>query len=170
MVKTPFCQFDLRTGVLCYKCQKMIEEGKYSELDFEVARCLSELENKGYSLIKNMEFLKAYEKSGFLIILMANGSIDRGDLAKLEKEVKTKLRAIRPRYVKMIIKRRTERSIIEQIIQPARLLSLNIAWFPDGSSQYSIKVYPSVKRMYIPKGIVESILKEIFHREVIIEA
>lgn len=169
MVKTPFCQFDLRTGVLCYKCQRMIETGEYSELDFEVAKCLTELEKRGYSSIKNMEFLKAYEREGFLIILMADGNMDRSSLIKLEREVKSRLKT-RPRYVRVIIKRGTERSIIEQIVQPARLLSLNIAWFPDGSSQYNIKVYPSVKRMYIPKGVVESILKEIFHREVIIES
>ena len=165
MVKTPFCLFDLKTGVLCPRCQALIDSGKYSMLDFEISRALYNLENKGMTFLKNIEFEKSYLIRGYLfVVLKGKEEIERSTLHILERRVLNSISNKNILFVKVILDRGIK-SIIEQLIFPAKLITINIKWFPDGSSLYTVRV-SSIRRLRMNREILGELLKNLTRHEV----
>ena len=59
-MKTELCNFCLKSGILCSKCQGKLKSGKVSEVDFTIARLLLSLEEK-YPSLQEVRFHKAVE-------------------------------------------------------------------------------------------------------------
>jgi hypothetical protein len=73
-VKTELCNFCLKSGILCSKCQGKLESGKVSEIDFTIARLLLSLEEQ-YPSLQDINFRKAVDAERILGIL-----VDKGDV------------------------------------------------------------------------------------------
>ena len=56
-MKTELCNFCLKSGILCSKCQGKLKSGTVSEVDFTVARLLLSLEEQ-YPSIQDVRFHK----------------------------------------------------------------------------------------------------------------
>jgi len=164
LVKTPFCVFDLKTGVPCPKCQALIDEGKYTYLDFEVAKALLKVEESGLGKLKEVSFEGSFEVSGTLVVIVRGlGIRDRLLLHRLEGELAKEFKG-KYRKVKVIERSSNLKELISQLVYPIRVTSVNIYWYPDGSSEYTVGV--SKGRLPLPKDLVEEIAKRIVGREV----
>ena len=75
-MKTALCNFCLKSGILCSRCQGKLKSGEVSSEDFEIARLLLSLEEK-YPSLQDVSFHRAVEASGVLAIVVKRGDVSR---------------------------------------------------------------------------------------------
>ena len=131
-MKTALCNFCLKSGILCSKCQGKLKSGKVSEVDFTIARLLLSLEEK-YPSLQEVRFHKAVEADRILAILVNKGDVPRllrhgGKIIKTlgEKPEKT---------IRILEYGVTERKFLEDLFVPLTILTINKIWLPDGTTE-----------------------------------
>ncbi|ABL87856.1 conserved hypothetical protein [Pyrobaculum islandicum DSM 4184] len=164
MVKIPFCEFCVKTRVLCQKCQSLIDSGRYQWLDVEVSDALLKVEKK--INLTDVEYVKSYEVDDMVIILMRNTKrIPRSAFIQLEKELTSLLR----RSVK-VVEYGGINEVIAQLVSPAKLLTISTSWLPDGTTETVVKI-PSreVRRLPIKPERLQAIISRISGTNVKVE-
>lgn len=154
-MRKPFCDFCIRTRMLCPKCQGLIDSGEYSWLDVDVVDALMKLERK-YNLT-DVEYVKAYETDAFVVVVLRGyKKLPKGAQMQLERD----LSAAMGRSVK-IVEKGSVNEIIAQLVSPARLLTISTSWLPDGTSETVVKI-PSRELRRLP--VRPEKLQEILNR------
>ncbi|MEL9991948.1 MAG: transcription elongation factor NusA [Thermoproteus sp.] len=157
MMKKPFCDFCIRTRVLCPKCQGLIDSGEYGWLDVDVVDALMKLERK-YNL-DDIEYIRAYETDAFVVVVLRGYKrLPKGAQTQLEKD----LTSLLGRNVK-IVEKGSANEMIAQLVSPARLLTISTSWLPDGTSETVVKI-PSRELRRLP--VRPEKLQEILNRVV----
>ena len=131
-MKTELCNFCLKSGILCSKCQGKLESGAVSEVDFTIARLLLSLEEQ-YPSLQDVRFHKAVEADRILAILVNKGDVPRllsygGKIVKAlgEKTAKT---------IRVLEYGVPERKFLEDLFVPLTILTINKIWLPDGTTE-----------------------------------
>lgn len=131
-VKTELCNFCLKSGILCAKCQGKLKSGDVTDVDFTVARLLLSMEEE-YSALQEIRFHKAVEADRILAILVGKGDVPRllshgGKVVKAigEKTGKT---------VRVLEYGVPERKFLEDLFVPLSILTINKIWLPDGTTE-----------------------------------
>jgi len=156
MVKIPFCEFCVKTRVLCHKCQSLLDSGKYQWLDVEVSDALLKVRQK--INLSDVEYVKSYEVDDLVVIFMRNVKrVPRGAFMQLEKE----LASLLGRNVK-VVEYGSVNEVIAQLVSPARLLTISTSWLPDGTTETVVKI-PSreLRRLPIKPERLQAILSQI---------
>lgn len=164
MAKIPFCEFCVKTRVLCHKCQALLDSGKYQWLDVEVSDALLKVEKKVN--IADVEYIKSYEVDDFVIILMRNTKkIPRGAFMQLEKE----LSSILGKNVR-VVEHGSVNEVIAQLVSPAKLLTISTSWLPDGTTETIVKI-PSrdLKRLPVKPERLQAIISQMSGANVKVE-
>ena len=131
-MKTALCNFCLKSGILCSKCQGKLKSGKVSEVDFKIARLLLSLEEKHPSL-QEVRFHKAVESDRVLAIL-----VNKGDVPRLLSHGGKIVRAIGEKTgktIRILEYGVTERKFLEDLVVPLSILTINTIWLPDGTTE-----------------------------------
>ncbi len=134
-VDIPLDKICVKTGVLCPRCQRIMDSGIYNDLDLEVMRALISIESR---IKPNIKYLKSYLFNDKLVILVKS---NRGELpADLGKLVEAALD--NPRIKKVIIMPTDEdpKSLLEYIIRPYKVIDMTRSYLPDGSEAVTIKI------------------------------
>lgn len=154
-MKKPFCDFCVRTRVLCPKCQGLIDSGEYSYLDVDIVDALMKLE-KRYNL-SDVEYVKAYETDAFVVVVLRGfRKVPKGAQMQLERDLSSLLN----KNVR-IVEKGSVNEIIAQLVSPARLLTISTSWLPDGTSETIVKI-PSRELRRLPVNPEK--LQEILNR------
>ena len=131
-MKTVLCNFCLKSGMLCSKCQGKLKSGEVSEVDFEIARLLLSLEEK-YPSLQEVNFHKAVDADRVLAIL-----VDKGDVPRLLSHGGKVVKAIGEKTGKTIRVLEygvPERKFLEDLFVPLSILTINKIWLPDGTTE-----------------------------------
>ncbi|RLI34764.1 hypothetical protein DRO53_02865 [Candidatus Bathyarchaeota archaeon] len=138
LMRSKICTVDLKSGILCPKCEEKVRMGEVSQLDLEVAKALLSLESK-YPALQDVYFHKAVEAGDLLVVL-----VGRNDLPKvlsyggrLGRELSEKLGK---RKVKFIAYDSDKRRLLEELFSPAAILTVNTLWLPDGSTETKVVI------------------------------
>jgi transcription antitermination factor NusA-like protein len=131
-VKTELCNFCLKSGILCSKCQGKLKSGKVSEVDFKIARSLLSLEEQ-YPSLQDVRFHKAVESDRVIAILVNKGDVSRllshgGKIVKALGEKTGKI-------IRVLEYGVTERKFLEDLFIPLSILTINTIWLPDGTTE-----------------------------------
>jgi len=142
-VKAELCQFCLKSGILCSKCRKKLEEGTISQKDLEVARLLLSLEDK-YPPLQVVHFYKAFDVDDVLAIVVGKGDVARmlsygGKIIKILGQ-KTK------KKIRVLAHDADERKFLEDLFAPISILTINKIWLPDGTTETKAILKGSKKR------------------------
>lgn len=131
-MNTPLCQFCLKSGILCPKCQENLRLGKIDDLDIKIARLLLKLEKK-YSSLGDITFHKAYSANDLIAIV-----VDRGNLpillgygGKIIRELSEKT----GKKIRILEKEGGRRKFLEDLFAPINIVTINTIWLPDGSTE-----------------------------------
>lgn len=154
-MKTPLCDFCLKSGILCPKCEDKVKTGKLSELDIRIARLILRLESK-YPLLQGINFYKTVEANGILALL-----VDRSSLPKILSYGGKIIREINDelgRKVRVLEHGANLRKFLEDLFAPATIITLNRIWLPDGSTETRVILSESGMKK-LPADV--SILKEL---------
>ncbi len=131
-MKTELCNFCLKSGILCSKCQGKLESGKVSDSDFTIARLLLSLEEQ-YPSLQDVTFHKAVEADRILAILVDKGDVPRllSHGGKIVREISEKI----GKTIRVLEYGVTERKFLEDLFVPLSILTINKIWLPDGTTE-----------------------------------
>lgn len=156
-MKLPICNFDARIGVLCPKCEAKLKSGELTKTDVDVSIALVKLAAKQPAVDK-LTLKRAYSMDGELVLLLG-----QGDMAVIRSNPKL-LSSIQEALGKKVWLTEAEsddRRFVESLLYPARVLTMNTVFVPDGSKIMKITI-PGKRTSRFPVDIekVKSIVKE----------
>lgn len=136
-MKGPFCNFCLQTGILCGKCQSIIDSGELTNVDISVAMALNKLEQR-YNDIKDITFFRAVEVGSLIIVLVGENdlSVILGNRGKIIKELEQNLK----KKIRVLETSSSTGKMVEDLLAPAEIAGINTIWLPDGTKVKKVRV------------------------------
>ena len=139
-MKYPLDRICIKSGVYCPHCQQKIESGIVEREELKVLKALVNLEDK-LKFLKKGEYVKSISV-GEDVYIFVKDEFNPEELSTLEHELSREL----SKRVRVIEYTHDLRSLIEQILYPATITSINRVWLPDGTEVLSIRVSRKDKR------------------------
>jgi len=125
------CEFCLKSGMLCSKCQTKVESGEVSEEYMEAAKKLLELENK-YQFLQKTRLDNALEAGGFLVLVVGKGDSSKFNNAPgLLRELGDKTN----KRILVLESGTKDRQFLEDLFINQHIVTINIIWLPDGTTE-----------------------------------
>lgn len=150
-MRTPVCQFDLKSGVLCSKCEAKLRENIVSELDIKIMATLLD-EEKNFIFLQKSEYIKSIELYGVIyIFIKIEEDVSQTQLSLLE----TRLEAKTKRKVRLFKDSDNFNEFIGSLISPARLVSITKIWLPDGTEELGLLIDSKSKMNITPDVLTE---------------
>ena len=140
-MRIPLDYICVKTGVLCPRCRRLVESGAVSEFEVDIMRYLIDLENdpEYKNFLINFTYVKAYKISDTIVILGEfSQRSDQRIIQRISRALGDKLDA-KVRIIS-VSTRKDIKSIVSQLVFPARIIGVNIVWLPDGSHQYIVRI------------------------------
>lgn len=128
-MKTPICSFDAKTGTLCSKCEDKLRSGHLTQADVECAVKLVKIAERDQEINK-FTMINAYHVNGDIVLVL-----QRSDLSTLRSNVELS-RKIQQQFqskVWFVEAEATDKRFLENLFFPARILTINLIWLPDGN-------------------------------------
>lgn len=162
-MKIPICHFCAKSKILCPMCQDKLNKGEISQADIEISEMLIEFEEK-YPHIRDVTLVKAVKpKPNVILALYISKDELRQVFNKISKEIQDK-RGILLKFVK---KTSSIRKIIDDIISPVKVVSINTIWLPDGSWESNIYISLRDKRkLPLPPELIEKAVYDLINEKV----
>ena len=152
------CNFCLKSGILCPKCQAKLRLGEISKTDLEIGRLLLSLEGS-YPALQDVYFHRAVETDGVLALL-----VGRGDVAKLLGFGGKILRAIGEKTgknVRILEYGVDDRKFLEDLFAPLSIITINTIWLPDGSQETRVILRRRSRRAPLNVDAVKQIAQKV---------
>lgn len=146
-MKGQLCNFCLKSGILCSKCQSRVKSGQISGTYLEVARLLLSLEEK-YPPLQDVYFHNAVEEDGVLALIVGRGDVARllGFGGKIMKAIGEKT----GKTVRILEHNVDDRKFIEDLFAPLTVLTINTIWLPDGTTETRVILRRRGRRSFPP--------------------
>lgn len=134
--KLPICNFDAKTGILCANCESRLRRGEISQADVEASKAVAHLAERMSGLGK-ATLKRAYQAAGSYVLEFEQSDLSalRADpdlLGELEGALKGK--------VWVVGAGTSDRQFLEEVFFPARVLTVNTVWLPDGGKKTKVIV------------------------------
>lgn len=152
-MKTPICSFDAKTGTLCSKCEDKLQSGHLTQADVECAVKLVKIAERDQEINK-FTMINAYHVNEDIVLVL-----QRSDLSALRSNVELS-RKIQQQFrskVWFVEAEATDKRFLENLFFPARILTINLIWLPDGNKL--TKVIVAAKNAQVSGIDVEQIQK-----------
>ena len=152
-MKTPICSFDAKTGTLCSKCEDRLRSGHLTQADVECAVKLVKIAERDQEINK-FTMINAYHVNVDIVLVL-----QRSDLSTIRSNVELS-RKIQQQFqskVWFVEAEATDRRFLENLFFPARILTINLIWLPDGNKL--TKVIVAAKDAQVSGIDVEQIQK-----------
>lgn len=164
-MKSPICPFDAKSGVLCAKCDEKLHSGSITQDDVDAAVTLTKVANKSqdvdrFTLAKaarvDDEYVLVLRRSD-IMSLRANPTLAE----RIEKEFRQK--------VYYVESEASERGFVESLFYPARVLSVNQFYLPDGNKLTKAVVAGRGSNQKIEIEKIQKIARAVKNIELLIE-
>lgn len=161
-MKIPLDYLCVKTGVLCPRCQRLVDTGIVKEYEVQVMRALLELEDRpDFKYLKDSTYVKALKLNDVMILIIEvkDPTVRPKDLGRLGRMLSSKLN-IKVRVINKVSG--SIRELASQLIYPARVAGVNTLWLPDGSVEHIVRI-PKGDLRYLPARMssLEEVLSKI---------
>lgn len=135
-LKLPICNFDAKTGILCANCEARLRKGEITIADVEASKAAIGLAERVPEL-NRVTLKRAYDGGGNYVlefeqqdvaVLRSNGSM----YSEFEGALKGR--------VWIVGAGANDKRFLEDIFFPARVLTVNTVWLPDGEKRTKVIV------------------------------
>ncbi len=142
-VSIPLDRICVKSGILCPRCQSRVDSGEFTDLDVKVMAALLKVESRYRDY--EVRFIKSYQIDDILYVLV---DAKPGIPARLGPDIRRNLEdSTGIERVIVVQYRRDKRRLIEDLIQPYRVIGLEEAYLPDGSEVVVVKVPEDARRL-----------------------
>ena len=154
-MKAALCNFCLKSGMLCSKCQAKLKSGEVSQEDLKIARLLLSLENE-YPPLQDVYFHKAVDTDDVLAIIIGQGDMPR--LLGFGGKVVRAISESTGKTIRILEHGVDDRKFLEDLFAPLSIMTINTIWLPDGTTETRVILRKRGRR---PPPINVKALKEI---------
>ncbi len=135
-MRLPVCTFDVRSGMLCPRCEPLLRSGVIDWTDLSVMRELIDLEQQ-FPQLSEAEYVKTIRTGSiFFVLLRSRRHLLPQIRTQLERALTRKLGG----PVNVIEYLGDVNQLLEQLVRPARITSISRTWLPDGTERLLVKV------------------------------
>ncbi|MBS7651854.1 MAG: hypothetical protein QXD04_05670 [Candidatus Bathyarchaeia archaeon] len=132
-MQTQLCEFCLKSGMLCSKCQEKIRKGLVNNLYIKTAQLLLKVESQ-FPLLQKARLVNVFEAGGYLVLIVGQGDQAKflsygGKLSKLIRE------GLNKQHLLILEEGLNDRKFIEELFSNQQIVTINIIWLPDGSTE-----------------------------------
>ncbi len=161
MRELPACKTCINSGFLCTSCQQKLDGGELTEFEIDLSRDLINLETTEtvkFGYLKDISFYKVIDYEDVLIIVV--GSKNK---LKITPELK---KWIQDKYeietLIFIEKTKKPRPVVEDLITPAKLISLNEIFLATGDIEFKAVLRKKDKdKILFTSEEIEDLLNEL---------
>ena len=117
--------------MLCNKCRTKVESGEVSDQYIEVAKQLLTVENQ-YQALQKVRLDNVLDSGGFLVLV-----VGKGDAAKINADPRL-TRELGDQFNKRVLVIENgvkDRQFLEDLFANQHIVTINIIWLPDGSTE-----------------------------------
>jgi transcription antitermination factor NusA-like protein len=154
----PVCTFDLRTGVLCSKCEAKLRGGELTQTDLTVMKALLEHERHD-PRISSLSYVRSFRLNNKLFVVLREGGPSR-----LPQEVLEKMREAVSRATgldtQLIEEFRDLNRFIQSLIAPARVVTVNRVWLPDQTEEIRV-VVDDERSVKTPTNLLSELVRNV---------
>ena len=160
MKNLPACQTCVHSGFLCTSCQEKLDEGILTEFELDISKFLLELEEEAeeYAYLKDVSFFKAIDFEDVVILV-----VGKKDKLRITEELLNLLKETFE-IVKIIVIEKTNkpRPVIEALIAPYKLLSLNEIFLATGEIEFRAVLFlKDEEKLLFTKQELEDLVLEL---------
>ncbi|MBN2335710.1 hypothetical protein JXL21_09130 [Candidatus Bathyarchaeota archaeon] len=155
------CEFCLKSGMLCSKCQSKVDSGEVSNQYMDVAKTLLAMENQNQFLQK-VRLDNVLDAGGFLVLVVGKGDSAKFNTApKLTRDLGDKFN----KRVLVLESGTKDRQFLEELFANQHIVTINIIWLPDGSTETRVVLQGrgsrrlSKKRLQALTSVAKSVRK-----------
>jgi len=159
----------VKSGVLCPRCQSLVDSGKVGREEVGVMRALIEAEENDseFKWLKKTRYVKSYFADDMVVVVLEAGGVSPYQVMRLAR----RLGELLGKKVKVVTSQGDAKTMVGQILYPARVSGINTLWLPDGSTRYTVRVPRyELKHLPAPAETIENILSQILKIPVRIKA
>ncbi|TFG00325.1 MAG: hypothetical protein EU541_02560 [Promethearchaeota archaeon] len=157
----------VRTGFLCTKCEEKLERGELTPFELDLSKDFLELEASGkFSFLKDVSFYKAIDFEDVVILI-----VGKNDKIRITQELLNRIKNIYE-IDKLILIEKTNkpRPVVEDLIAPGKLISINEIFLATGDVEYRAVIpQQDEKKILFTKGELEDLVEELTGESVRIE-
>jgi transcription antitermination factor NusA-like protein len=165
-LKTPICTFDAKTGILCAKCETKLRLGHLTHADIEGAMKITKIAEHNQDVNKFTMISAAKVDDDFILILRGSDIIVLRTNTSLSKKFEDEFQS----KVWFVEAEATDRRFIENLFFPAKVLTVNLIWLPDGNKlTKAIVTDGNHSEMESNVEKIKKIAKEIRNIELLVE-
>jgi len=134
--KLPICYFDAKTGILCGNCEARLRRGEITKADVEASKAVAHLSDRIPELAR-ASLKRAFEANGSYVL-----EFDQSDMAALRSNpmLQSELEGALKGKVWLVGAGGSDRRFLEDVFFPARVLTVNTVWLPDGEKKTKVIV------------------------------
>ncbi|MFX1303819.1 MAG: hypothetical protein ACFE9X_10705 [Promethearchaeota archaeon] len=150
----------INSGFLCTNCQARLDAGEISEFEIDLAKDLIQLEEQeeNFAFLKEISFYKAIDYEDVVILV-----VGRKDKLKITPDL---ISWIKETYeideLILIEKTNKPRPVVEALIAPSKLVSLNEIFLATGDIQFRAVLWEDDKdKILFTKEELEELIQEL---------
>jgi hypothetical protein len=150
----------INSGFLCSNCQARLDDGEITEFEIDLAKDLIRLEEEQekFAFLRDISYYKAIDYEDVVILV-----VGRKDKIKITPELIT---WIKETYeidsIIFVEKTNKPRSVVEALIAPYKLVSLNEIFLATGDIQYRAVLWESDRENFLfTKNELEDLILEL---------
>lgn len=134
--KLPVCYFDAKTGMLCANCEARLGKGEIARADVEASKAVAQLSDRVPELGR-VTLRRAFEANGSYVL-----EFEQSDVATLRSNpiLQPELEGALKGKVWLVGAGSNDRRFLEDVLFPARVLTVNTVWLPDGGKRTKVIV------------------------------
>ena len=136
-MKARICKVCATSGVYCEQCEYKIKNSIVSPIEISVARFLYEAEPRFRELQNaSLDFVGEVGNNTLIVVLSSSEFLNPTFLSSISKLLSNKI----SKNVRIVEKSYDVKRFVNQVLYPARILSVNEIWTPDGSHEYAVRL------------------------------
>jgi transcription antitermination factor NusA-like protein len=134
--RLPICNFDAKAGILCANCEARLQRGEIKRADVEASKVVVALSDRVPELGK-VTLRRASEVHGSYLL-----EFEQTDVPALRQSgtARSELEDALGGKVWVVGAGGTDRRFLEDVFFPARVLTVNTVWLPDGEKRTKVIV------------------------------
>ena len=164
-MKTPICSFDAKTGVLCAKCEEKLHAGQISQDDVDASVKLTKMASKSQDIDRFTLAKGAKVDSDFILVLRSPDVLAVRSNSLLAERIEGEFQ----QKVWFLDSEASERGFIEGLFHPAKVLSVNQFWLPDGKVTKVILAGRAAGQRKVDIEKVQKIARVVKNMELLVE-
>jgi hypothetical protein len=135
-LKLPICNFDAKTGILCANCEARLRKGEITKADVDASRAAIGLAERVPEL-NRVTLRRAFDGGGNYVL-----EFERQDLPVLRSNISmySELEGALNGKVWIVGAGGNDRKFLEDVFFPAKVLTVNTVWLPDGEKKTKVIV------------------------------